>query len=155
MKKEHLEKVTLMAEKITKEEGLELVDVQFNKEGGVWFLRVYIDKLDGTIDTEDCAKVNSKISTYLDELDPIEQQYFLEVSSPGIERPLKKPEDFSRFKGHLIRANTYSKINGRKVFIGTLEGLEDGMLKLTDEDTGELIELSFEDIANVKLSIKF
>lgn len=155
MKKEHLEKITLTAEKITKENELELVDVQFNKEGGVWFLRVFIDKSEGSVNTEDCAKVNSKISKYLDELDPIEQQYFLEVSSPGIERPLRKPEDFSRFQGHLVRVNTYSKINGRKVFVGILEGLQDDILKLIDEDTDELIELPFDSVANVKLSIKF
>ena len=155
MKKEYLEKITLTAEKITKENELELVDVQFNKEGGVWFLRVYIDKHEGSVDTEDCAKVNSKISKYLDELDPIEQQYFLEVSSPGIERPLKKPEDFSRFQGHLVRVNTYSKINGRKVFVGKLEGLENDVLRLIDEDTEELVELPYDSVANVKLSIKF
>lgn len=155
LKKEHLEKIALAAEIFAKESGLELVDVQFNKEGGVWFLRVFIDKLDGLVDTEDCAIVNNKLSAYLDELDPIEQQYFLEVSSPGIERPLKKPEDFSRFKGHLIRVNTYAKINGKKVFIGILEGLDEGILKLVDEDTNELIELPYESVANVKLSIKF
>ncbi len=155
MKKEHLEQITIMAEKFTKESQLELVDVQFNKEGGAWFLRVYIDNLQGEISTEDCAVVNRKLSDYLDELDPIEQQYFLEVSSPGVERPLKRPDDFSRFKGHLIRVNTYSKINGRKVFIGTLEGLEDGVLTLLDEDTEEVVSLPYDNVANVKLSIKF
>lgn len=155
LKREHLEMVTQTAEKICKENNLELVDVQFNKEGGVWFLRVYIDKRDGNIDTENCAIVNSKISKYLDDLDPIEQQYFLEVSSPGIERPLRRPEDFSRFRGHLIRVNTYSKTNGRKVFIGKLEGLENDVLSLVLEDSEELIELPYDNVANVKLSIKF
>lgn len=155
MKKEHLEIITLRAEQITNEHGLELVDVQFNKEGGVWFLRVYIDNTQGEITTDECAVVNRNLSKYLDEIDPIEQQYFLEVSSPGIERQLKKPEDFSRFKGHLVRVNTYTKIDGRKVFIGTLNELESGSLKIIDEDTDEEISLSYDNVANVKLSIKF
>jgi len=155
MKKEHLEKITLMAEKIIKENGLELVDVQFNKESGAWFLRVFIDNLNGEITTDQCAEVNKKLSTYLDELDPIEQQYFLEVSSPGVERPLRKPEDFSRFKGYLVRVNTYTKIDGRKVFVGTLGELQEGILKIVDEDTEEEISLPFDNVANVKLSIKF
>ncbi|QNO16461.1 ribosome maturation factor RimP [Alkalicella caledoniensis] len=155
MKKEHLEKITLMAEKITKEHSLELVDVQFNKEGGAWFLRVYIDNLAGEVTTDLCAQINKLLSTYLDDLDPIEQQYFLEVSSPGIERPLRKPEDFSRFKGHLVRVNTYTKIGGRKVFVGTLDELENGILRIVDEDTEETVELQYDNVANVKLSINF
>ncbi|MGM9949758.1 MAG: ribosome maturation factor RimP, partial [Lysinibacillus sp.] len=84
---------------ITTELNLELVDVEFVKEGRNWFLRVYVDTPEGGIDIDQCAQVSERLSLVLDEKDPIEQNYYLEVSSPGAERPIKKEADFEKAVG--------------------------------------------------------
>ena len=86
---------------------MELVDIEFVKEGRDWFLRVYIDTPEGNIDIDQCAQVSEKLSEELDRTDPIPQNYFLEVSSPGAERPLKKEEDFQKAIGQYVFIKTY------------------------------------------------
>lgn len=108
---------------------LELVDVEFVKEGNDWFLRVYVDTPERNIDIEQCALVSERLSEELDRTDPITQNYFLEVSSPGAERPLKKDEDFEEAIGQYIYIKTYAPIDGMKEFEGYLlsygpEGVE-------------------------------
>lgn len=105
------------------ENGLELVDVEYVKEGSNWFLRIYVDK-EGGIDIEDCGRVSEFISTKLDELDPISDAYFLEVSSPGAERPLKKAEDIAKAIGKHVFITTYEQIDGAKEFEGRLDGFD-------------------------------
>ncbi|WP_373229553.1 ribosome maturation factor RimP [Cohnella sp.] len=105
------------------ENGLELVDVEYVKEGSNWFLRIYVDK-EGGIDIEDCGRVSEFISTKLDELDPISDAYFLEVSSPGAERPLKKAEDVAKAIGKHVFITTYELIDGAKEFEGRLDGFD-------------------------------
>ncbi|BBI34398.1 ribosome maturation factor RimP [Cohnella abietis] len=105
------------------ENGFELVDVEYVKEGSNWFLRVYVDK-EGGIDIEDCGIVSEFVSAKLDELDPIEEAYFLEVSSPGAERPLKKAEDVTKAVGKHVFVTTYEQINGAKEFEGRLDGFD-------------------------------
>ncbi|RYD06553.1 hypothetical protein N752_02485 [Desulforamulus aquiferis] len=117
MAKTNVETIKAAIEPVINELNLELVDVDYVKEGGNWYLRVFIDKLGG-VDLDDCQTASEKVDVVLDELDPISQAYFLEVSSPGIERPLKKPADFERFKGHLINVTTYAPIDGNKSFKG-------------------------------------
>lgn len=99
---------------------LELVDIEFLKEGNDWFLRVYVDTPEGDIDIEQCALVSERLSEELDRTDPIEQNYFLEVSSPGAERPLKKDEDFENAVGQYVYIKTYAPIDGMKEFEGYL-----------------------------------
>lgn len=99
--------------------GFELVDIEYVKEGGRRFLRVYADK-EGGIDIEDCSRISEYLSEKLDEADPIPEAYFLEVSSPGAERPLKKPEDFVRAVGKYVSLTTYEPVDGLKKFEGTL-----------------------------------
>lgn len=99
---------------------LELVDIEFVKEGRDWFLRVYIDTPEGNIDIDQCAQVSEKLSEELDRTDPISQNYFLEVSSPGAERPLKKEEDFQQAIGQYVFIKTYEAIDGMKEFEGYL-----------------------------------
>lgn len=101
------------------EHGFELVEVEYVKEGGRRFLRVYVDK-EGGIDIDDCGRISEYLSERLDEADPIPEAYFLEVSSPGAERPLKKPEDFNRAVGRHVLITTYEPVDGRKEFEGTL-----------------------------------
>ncbi|MCD9023402.1 ribosome maturation factor RimP [Cohnella silvisoli] len=105
------------------ENGLELVDVEYVKEGSNWFLRIYVDK-EGGIDIDDCGRVSEFVSAKLDELDPIEEAYFLEVSSPGAERPLKKAEDVAKAVGKHVFVTTYEQINGAKEFEGRLDGFD-------------------------------
>src|SRR4051794_36788672 len=116
-------KVTEVVEEIVtpilEELQLELVEVEYVKEGKSWFLRVYIDKEAG-VDIEDCGNVSEKLSEKLDEVDPIPQNYFLEVSSPGAERPLKKEKDFQKAIGKNVYIKTYEPILNEKEFEGTL-----------------------------------
>ncbi|MGE7621794.1 ribosome maturation factor RimP [Viridibacillus sp. NPDC096237] len=109
---------------------LELVEVEFVKEGRDWFLRVYIDTPEGSIDIEQCAQVSELLSLKLDESDPIEQNYFLEVSSPGAERPLKKEADFEKAIGQFVHIRSYEAINGMKVFEGYLRSYTDAGVEL-------------------------
>ena len=112
-RKQMSKKVTEVVEElvipILEELHLELVEVEYVKEGKSWFLRVYIDKETG-VDIEDCGKVSEKLSEKLDEVDPIPQNYFLEVSSPGAERPLKKEKDFQKAIGKNVYIKTYEPI---------------------------------------------
>ncbi|MFZ5943664.1 MAG: ribosome maturation factor RimP [Bacillota bacterium] len=111
--------VSEIAQPIIEQNNMELVDVEFVKEGQEWFLRIYIDKENG-IDLEDCEKISRLVDKELDEKDLILQSYHLEVSSPGIERPLKTTKDFIRFQGSMIQVKTFVAIEGKKKFIGEL-----------------------------------
>ncbi|MBC8830577.1 ribosome maturation factor RimP, partial [Escherichia coli] len=93
---------------------LELVDIAFEKEGPNWFLRIFIDK-DGGVDIDECAAVSEKVSEKMDENDPITQNYFLEVSSPGAERPLKKEQDFENAVSKYVHATSHEPIDGRQM----------------------------------------
>jgi ribosome maturation factor RimP len=116
-----IETVEKMAEPIIEELNLELVEVEYVKEGKNWFLRLYIDKESG-IDIEECAIVSERLSEKLDALDPdpIPNNYFLEVSSPGAERPLKKTQDFERAVGKNVNVKLYEPIDGEKTYEGIL-----------------------------------
>ena len=104
-------KVLPLLEPIVEANGLELVDLEFVKEGVNWYLRVYIDK-DGGVNIDDCELVSRALEAKLDEKDPIEQAYILEVSSPGIDRPLKKEADFVKYQGEIIDVKLYTAVNG-------------------------------------------
>jgi ribosome maturation factor RimP len=101
------------------EHRMELVDIEYVKEGSNWFLRVYVDK-EGGIDIDDCGKISEYLSTRLDEDDPIPTAYFLEVSSPGAERPLRKPDDFRKAVDKHVFVTTYEPVDGLKEFEGKL-----------------------------------
>jgi len=146
------ELVADMASKVVDEYGFELVDVEFVKEGNNWYLRIYIDK-PGGIMIDDCQVVSERISDMLDEADPIKQSYFLEVSSPGLDRPLKKESDFVRYKGQDVEVKLYEPYNGEKFFEGELVGLIDGNIVINTQKG----ELAFEKdkVAIVKRAVKF
>ncbi|EGW36367.1 ribosome maturation factor RimP [Desulfosporosinus sp. OT] len=116
------QQISSLVEPLVQEKGLELVYVEYKKEGAHWYLRLYIDK-DGGVDMDDCAGVSHVVSEMLDQKNPIPQAYMLEVSSPGLERPLLKEEDFIRFQGSLITVHTSSLFQGYKEFTGNLIGL--------------------------------
>ncbi|AGC68081.1 ribosome maturation factor RimP [Thermoclostridium stercorarium subsp. stercorarium DSM 8532] len=151
-RKEIVETVRNIAEPIVEELGLELVDVEFVREGRDWYLRVYIDK-DGGVTLDDCEAVSQPLSDKLDEVDPIEQSYLLEVSSPGAERPFKTARDFEKAMGEYVMAKLYKAVNGKKTVEGILEGYDgETVTILTDEDKREIYRLK--DISKINRIIK-
>ena len=126
--------VTDLVRPITDELGLDLWDVRFEKEGSVWYLRVFLDKEEG-VNIDDCENVSRRLSPILDEVDPIEQSYTLEVSSPGIGRDLRRPAHFEAFWGADIHVRLIRPVEGERDFIGQLVSYEDGKITLLlDED---------------------
>jgi ribosome maturation factor RimP len=136
--------------------GLELVDVDYVKEGREWFLRVYIDK-DAGVDIEECGLVSEKLSEKLDELDPIPHNYFLEVSSPGAERPLKKEKDFEKSIGKNVFIKTYEAIDGEKSFEGTLIEFSNQIVKIEIKikTRKRIVEIPYDKVANARLAVTF
>lgn len=154
MTRNRVEKIAeKLAIPIIEKEQFELVDIEYKKEGANWYLRLYIDK-PGGITLDDCQKVSEQVSDELDKEDPIKENYFLEVSSPGLDRPLKKESDFARFKGELVEVKLYEALDGNKLIEGELIGLEDNVIKLNVVNVG-LIELPKEKVALTRLAIKF
>jgi len=131
--------------------GTELVEVQFRCEGHGWVLRLFIDRQDG-VTIDDCAAVSREISTWLDVEELIEHAYHLEVSSPGLERPLKKKKDFERFTGRKARIKLRESLGGQKVFIGTIDSVDDEKVVLVAEEGGP-VGLLFDTIAKARLVI--
>ena len=131
----------------------ELVDVEYVKEAGTWYLRIYIDK-EGGININDCELVSRAFSEILDKEDYIEDAYILEVSSPGLGRPLKKDKDFQRNLGEEVEVRTYKPINKQKEFVGLLDAWDKENVTLQLE-SGELLTLARADIALIRQYIEF
>jgi ribosome maturation factor RimP len=138
------------AEPLLVDLGMELVEVQFRREGHGWVLRLFIDK-EGGVAIDDCAKVSREISTYLEVEDLIPHAYHLEVSSPGLERPLRKREDFVRYADRLARIKLREPIGEQKVLVGTLLGLEgDAVVLALDKET---VRIDLENISKARLTL--
>lgn len=142
---------------IVEELNLELVNVEFVKEGRDWFLRVYVDTPEGGIDISQCAQVSERLSLLLDEKDPITQNYYLEVSSPGAERPLKKDTDFEKAIGKFIYVKTYEPIKDMKEFLGYLTSYDEHTLVMDVRIKTRKITVTIEqkEIALARLAIDF
>lgn len=147
-----VETVTKLVEPIVSELHLELVEVQFRREAVGWVLRLIIDG-DAGVTLDKCATVSREVSSLLEVEDPIEQAYNLEVSSPGLDRPLKKEKDFIRFKGSKAKVTTSEPIERRKHFDGVIEDFDQNMLSLAT-DQG-LLEIPYDQIAKARLIIDF
>ena len=149
-KKDVLSTINQLVLPIVQELGLELWDLEFVKEAGSWFLRVYIDKADGVC-IEDCEAVSRKLDKILDYTDPIEQSYVLEVCSAGLERTLKRDSDFTAFIGHKIVIKLYKPYQGSKELTGTLKDFENDIITLEIDEKDHAF--SKKDTAMVRLSI--
>ena len=151
------EQIEKIVQPITSELALELVDVEFLKEGRNWFLRVYVDNPEAPIDIDQCALVSEKLSEILDQLDPIEQNYFLEVSSPGAERPLKKEKDFEKAIGKFIYIKTYEPVEDTKEFEGYLKSYDDEQveIEIKIKTRRKIITIAKDKIAVIRLAIDF
>lgn len=141
-----------LIEPIIQKQGLELVDVQYQKEGKNWFLRIFIDNEDG-ISHKECTRVSEALDPVLDEQEIITESYILEVSSPGLNRPLKREKDFIRFAGKRIVMKTEEAIENQKTFNGTLLGIKDGKVRIELED-GRVIGISQENIKKANLMVE-
>ena len=137
---------------IMEELEFELVDVEYVKEGSMWYLRAYIDK-PGGITVNDCEAGSRAFSDKLDENDFIEDSYIMEISSPGLDRPLKKEKDFARSMGKLVEIRTYRPIEKQKEFCGILNAYDESSVTI-DED-GQLRTFDKKDIALIRLAIEF
>ncbi len=151
--KKIIEEVSHYLEPIIKEKAVELVDVEFVKEGPNYYLRIYIDKENG-VTIDDCVNVSRAIEVILDDKDVIQQKYVLEVSSPGIDRVLKKDKDFEKYKGRLIDIKLYKPINHNKHLQGILIAKTPDKLVIEDSNHKQ-IELNTNDIALVRLAVVF
>ncbi len=153
-KKEQYEQQTEnLLEPIVTGFGFELVDVEYVKEAGTWYLRAYIDK-PGGITVDDCEAVSRKFSDILDEKDYIEDAYIFEVSSPGLGRPLKKEKDFQRSLGEEVEIRTYRAIEKQKEFTGILKEFDKESVTIAyEDDTIQTFLRS--DIALIRLALDF
>ena len=142
-------KVEEIVEPIIDLMGMELVDLEYVLEPKGWVLRIYIDK-SGGVTLDDCVFVSEEVGRVLDVEDPIPHSYHLEVSSPGIERPLRKEKDFLRFAGRKVKVKCKEKVSGRKNFKGTILGFENGCLILDVTGFGR-VEIQKENIEKAKL----
>lgn len=156
MSKKVTETVEEIVVPILDDMNLELVDIEYVKEGANWFLRLFIDSEKG-IDIEECGVVSERLSEKLDELDPIQHNYFLEVSSPGAERPLKKESDVTKAIGKQVHVKTYEPINGEKTFEGVLTDFDGQILTITVtiKTRKKQIEIPYEKVAKARLAVTF
>ncbi len=153
-KKEIMEaKIAEITTPVVEKMGLELVDVEYIQDGGYWFVRIYIDneKSEKGIDLEECTAVSREVENQIDAI--IEEKFFLEVSSPGLERPLKKEKDFIKFQGEKVCIKLKHKLDEKKAFEGKLKKYENGKVYIvTDEKE---VEIPFEEIKKANLVFEF
>lgn len=152
-KEEYESKTEALLIPILEEKGYEMVDVEYVKEGSNWYLRAYVDK-PGGITINDLESVSRQLSDLLDEEDFISDAYILEVSSPGLGRPLKKDRDFDRSIGEEVEVHLYRSLNGNKQYVGLLKSYDKDTITIEDEDGSE-INLDRVNVSLVKLTIDF
>ena len=146
------DKVYSLAEPVVREESCSLWDVEYVREAGSWFLRLYIDK-EGGVGIDDCERISRRLDPILDEADPIPESYVFEVGSAGAERQLKRPSDFAQFMGAEVEVKLYKPLEGRKSFVGTLAGYENGDVTLLLD--GEERRFQKAQVAQVRLHVSF
>ena len=134
--------------------GMELIEVEYVKEGPSWYLRLYIDKRGG-ISIDDCQVVSEHVGEAIDAADPVTGAYIFEVSSPGLDRPLKNERDFKRYEGELVEVSLYAPVNGSKNYEGILKGLQDGYIVIEDTSSGAELRFEEKSVALTKRAIRF
>jgi len=144
------DKVAALAKPVVEDEGCTLWDVEYVREAGSWYLRVYVDK-EGGLSIDDCERISRRLDPMLDEADPIPDSYVFEVGSAGAERELKRPGDFKQFLGSEVEVRLYQPMNGSKSFVGKLKAYDDGDVTIENAST----EMRFEKgrIALVRLHV--
>ena len=145
------DRVSAIAKPVVEEEGCSLWDVEYVREAGTWYLRVYIDK-DGGVSIDDCEAISRALDPILDREDPIAESYVFEVGSAGADRELKRPRDFDEFMGHEVEVRLYRPLEGSKHFTGTLSGYDDGAVSIL-LPTGKTQRFEKNQIAQVRLAV--
>ena len=145
--------VASIAQPIVEQHGCQLWDVEYVREGSDYFLRIYLDKLEGSVDINDCEAISRAMDPILDEKDPIQGSYHFEVCSAGLERTLKRPADFERFMGSAITVKLYRPRNGLKEIPAVLKSYDEG--KITVEAGKETITFEKSEVALVRLRVEF
>lgn len=128
------DRVSALAKPVVEEEGCSLWDVEYVREAGTWYLRVFVDK-EGGLSIDDCERISRRLDPLLDEEDPIPDSYVFEVGSAGAERELKRPRDFEQFMGSEVEVRLYQPLNGSKSFVGTLKAYDDGNVTIENGST--------------------
>lgn len=156
MSKTIIETVQALIEPILEERQVELVDIEYEKEGQDWFLRIYADTEDG-IDLTECSIISEKISEVLDESDPIKGAYFLEVSSPGAERPLKSKKDFENYLNENVYVTLYAPVDGAKEYEGILVSFENetATIEYKIKTRKKQVDIPYNKIAKARLAVTF
>ena len=144
------EKVFSLAKPVVEDEGCSLWDVEYVREAGSWYLRVYIDK-EGGVGIDDCERISRRLDPILDEEDPIPDSYVFEVGSAGAERELKRPSDFEQFMGSEVEVRLYQPLEGRKAYVGTLAGYDAGSVTIATEKQQR--SFTKQQIAQVRLHV--
>jgi len=146
------EQIQLLLDPILGSLGLTLWDLEIRKQGPQWLLRIYIDRETGGVTLGDCEAVSRDLGTVLDVEDIISHAYTLEVSSPGLDRSLTRPEHYRRCRGSLVKVKTFQPINGVKVFKGKLAGLED-LVVVLEQDSGETLRIPLDNVSKASLEV--
>lgn len=147
------EKLKLIEERIEpylQDLNLELVDIEYVREGGYNFLRVYVENLKNETTLDDCVALSTKIDSIVDDM--IDDKFYLEVSTPGLERKLKREKDFLRFLGRVINVKTRSNIDNKKRFEGELKNFKENIVYIKDNMNDEIVEIPLEKIKEARLS---
>lgn len=144
------EQVAALARPVVEEEGCTLWDVEYVREAGTWYLRVFIDK-EGGLGIDDCERISRRLDPMLDEADPIPESYVFEVGSAGAERELKRPRDFEMFMGSEVELRLYRPLDGSKSFVGVLKGYDSG--GVTIEVNGREMRFDRDSVALVRLHV--
>ncbi len=146
------EKIQALAEPVVREEGCSLWDVEYVREAGTWYLRLYLDK-EGGVGIDDCERISRRLDPILDEADPIPESYVFEVGSAGAERELKRPSDFAQFMGAEVEVKLYKPLEGRKAWVGELAGYDAGAvtLRIGEEER----RFTAAEVAQVRLHVSF
>jgi ribosome maturation factor RimP len=144
-----------VAGRVTSARGFELVDVELKRQAGSVLVRLYVDK-DGGIGLEELQSVSEEVSAILDAEDPIDSAYTLEVSSPGLDRPLRHEGDYRRFVGRLARLSSFEPLEGRRRWLGRIVGVEEGSVSLRlESEGGTLVRLPLDKLAHGRLEVEF
>ena len=146
------DKIKKIIEPVINTGGIELYDIEFNRMRGKGLLRVFIEK-EGGVTIEDCGRISREIEAILDVEDPIPFSYVLEVSSPGLDRPLKKLEDFNRYSGNMVRVTTLEPVDNQTFFIGTIDKVENDEISLLLPKNRQVI-IPFKNISKARLEVE-
>ncbi|MBR3238066.1 MAG: ribosome maturation factor RimP [Oscillospiraceae bacterium] len=146
------ERVFDLVKPVVEDEGCSLWDVEYVREAGTWYLRVFVDK-EGGVSIDDCERISRRLDPILDEADPVPESYVFEVGSAGADRELKRPSDFAQFLGTDVEVKLYMPLEGSKVYVGKLLGYEEGAV--TIDQKGKELSFAPAQIAQVRLYVSF